>query len=210
MSSLLYPALPGLTFDVKRSYVWKSGIQEAASGKMSAISYQQYPRVSYELVYSVLRRNVSPDEFQSLIGLYNQMQGRFDTFLFTDPDFNTISPAQAAQYGRFGTGDGTTLTFQLLATLQNSGGPGGAEIIQNLNGTPILYDNGSTISSANYTIGATGGVTFGAGHAPAAGHALTWSGSWYYRCRFDEDAIVWTKFMANYWKVVTKFASVKL
>ena len=210
MSSQIYPTLPGLGFDVKRSYVWKTGIQEALSGKQSAIGYRQYPLVSYELVYNVLRRNVSPDELQAIVGLYNQMKGRYDTFLFTDPDFNTITSGNASQYGVFGTGDGSTLIFQLLATFQNSSGPGGAEIIQNLNGTPVLYDNGSTISAANYSIGATGIVTFGGGHAPAAGHTLTWSGSWYYRCRFDEDAIVWTKFMYPYWRATIKFQSVKL
>jgi uncharacterized protein (TIGR02217 family) len=212
MSSQIYPTLPGLDAEVKRSYVWKSGIQEALSGKQSAISYRQYPLIAYELTYNVLRRNISPDEFQSIVGLYNDMKGRFDTFLFTDPDFNTITAGNAAQYGIFGTGDGATLIFQLIATLQNSGGPGGAEIIQNLNGTPVLYDNGSVISAANYSIGATGVVTFGAGHAPVSGHTLTWSGSWYNRCRFDEDAIVWTKIMPaqSLWKASVKFGSVKL
>ena len=138
------------------------------------------------------------------------MRGQYDTFLFTDPDFNTITAGNAAQYGVFGTGDGSTLTFQLVATLQNSGGPGGPELIQNLNGTPVLYDNGSTISAANYTIGATGIVTFGAGHAPASGHTLTWSGSWYYRCRFMDDAIVWKKFMSQLFSVQVKMRSVKL
>ena len=212
MSSQIYPTLPGLDVNVKRSYVWKTGIQEALSGKQSAISYRQYPLIAYELTYNVLRRNVSPDEFQSIVGLYNDMKGRFDTFLFTDPDFNTITAANAAQYGVIGTGDGSTLIFQLIATLQNSGGPGGAEIIQNLNGTPVLYDNGTTISVANYTIGPTGVVTFGGGHAPLAGHTLTWSGSWYNRCRFDEDAIVWQKFMpvGSLWKATVKFTSTKL
>lgn len=210
MSSQIYPTLPGLGFDVKRTYQWKTFVQEALSGKQSALNGRQYPLISYELIYNVLRRNTTPDEYQSLIGLHNQMKGRFDTFLFTDPDFNTITAGNAAQYGVFGTGDGSTLTFQLLATLQNSGGPGAAEIIQNLNGTPVLYDNGSTISSANYTIGATGIVTFGAGHAPVSSHMLTWSGSWYYRCRFDEDALEVSKFMQNYWNCTAKFQSVKL
>ena len=210
MSSQVYPTLPGLSIEIQRSYVWKTGKQEALSGKQSAISYRQYPVVHYELTYNVLRRNVSPDELQSIVGLYNQMRGGYDTFLFTDPEFNTITPSNAAQYGVFGTGDGSTLTFQLIATFQNTGGPGGPELVQNLNGTPVLYDNGTTISAANYSIGATGIVTFGAGHAPASGHSLTWSGSWYYRCRFDEDAIEWKRFMSQLWSATVKFQSVKL
>lgn len=217
MSSQVYPVLPGLTFDVVRSYEWNTGKQKALSGKMSAIAFRQYPLVHFELTYSVLREpgaaaygTITSSELKAIAGLHNDMQGGWDTFLFTDPDFNTITPANAGQYGNFGTGDGATLIFPLTATWQNSGGPGQAELIQNLNGTPILYDNGTSISAANYTIGATGIVTFGAGHAPASSHALTWSGSFYYRCRFDDDAISWKKFMSFLWSGDVKFTSVKL
>ena len=210
MSSQVYPALPGQSIEVSRAYIWKTGYQEALSGKQSTIAYRQYPLVQYKLTYNVMRDAISPSEIKNIVGLYNQMQGRWDTFLFTDPDFNTITAANSAQYGKFGTGDGSTLIFQLVAWYQNSGGPGNDELIQNLNGTPVLYDNGSTISAANYSIGSTGIVTFGAGHAPAAGHTLTWSGSWYYRCRFDEDAVVWKRFMNLLWSAEVSFTSVKL
>lgn len=216
MSSQVYPVLPGLDINIARSYQWKSGYQEALSGKQSTITYRTFPLVHYELTYNLLRDVGAPgfsgstSEIKQIVGLHNLMRGRWDSFLYTDPEFNTITSANAAQYGSFGTGDGTTLVFQLVATYQNSGGPGQAELIQNLNGTPVLYDNGSTISAANYSIGATGIVTFGAGHAPVSGHALTWSGSWYNRCRFDEDAITWKKFMNLLWGADVKFTSVKL
>lgn len=217
MSSLILPALPGISgLEVTRNYVWKTAVQEAISGKMTAVSLRQYPLVHYELVVNVMRNNAVPSELLELQGLYNAMRGRWDTFLYNDPEFNSISSGQAPTLGVFGTGDGSTLVFQLIATFQNSGGPGGAEIIQNGNpanfSTAVLYDNGTPISAANYSIGATGIVTFGAGHAPAAGHTLSWSGSWYYRCRFDEDEIVWSKFMSVGLWLVKKlaFTSVKL
>jgi uncharacterized protein (TIGR02217 family) len=210
VSSQVYPTLPGLSIEVTRSYNWKSGGQEALSGKESSISYRQYPTVSFDLTYNALRDALSPSELKAIVGLHNQMKGKWDTFLFTDPDFNTITSGTAAQYGVFGTGDGATLVFQLTVTYQVLGGPGQPELIQNLNGTPVLYDNGSIISAANYTIGATGIVTFGGGHAPAAGHTLTWSGSWYYRCRFDDDAIAWKRFMWQLWSAAVKFHSIKL
>jgi uncharacterized protein (TIGR02217 family) len=210
LSSQLYPTLPGLQFNTIRSYQWNTQYKEALSGKQSTISYRQYPLVHFELDYEILRDLISPSEFKAIVGLHNQMRGRWDTFLFTDPDFNTITSGNASQYGKFGTGDGSTLVFQLTASYQNSGGPGQAELIQNLNGTPVFYDNGSTISAANYSIGATGIVTFGAGHAPASGHSLTWSGSFYYRCRFDEDAIDWKKYLTGRWQATVQFTSVKL
>lgn len=210
MSSQVYPALQGLTYPVKRSYVWKSGNQEALSGKQSAIAYRQYPLVHFDLSYDILRDASTPSEIKQLVGLHNLMRGRFDTFLFSDPDFNAITSANAAQFGPFGTGDGATLVFQLVALYQVSGGPGQAELIQNLNGTPVLYDNGATISAANYSVGATGIITFGSGHAPASGHALTWSGAFYYRCRFDEDSIEWKKESKQWWTADVSFTSVKL
>lgn len=212
MSAFIYPSLPGLTLEQVRKYEWKTLISEADSGVMTTVSRRVYPVIHWEHTYEVLRRYTASDELQQIVGLYNSLKGQFDTFLFTDPEFNTITPgAQATQYGIFGIGDGSTLgPFQLVSTFQVSGGPGAPEIIQNFNGTPILYDNGSTISAANYSIGSTGIVTFGVGHAPVSGHTLTWSGSWYYRCRFEEDAIVWSKFMNQLWKAAVKFRSVKL
>jgi len=196
MSALLYPGLPGLTFDSIRSYKWSTGIQTAVSGKASTIAYMAYPLVHYELTYEFLRDSLNPSELKALVGLHTQLQVRFDTFLYSDPDFNTI-PVSAPQF--FGTGNGTAGPFQLVAAYQNTGGPGIAEIVQNLNGTPVLYDNGSTITATNYSIGATGLVTFNAGHFPVTGHTLTWSGSFYYRCRFDDDALPWKKFMNQTW-----------
>jgi hypothetical protein len=218
MSSLIFPTLPGLSgLEVTRNYVWKTAVQEAISGKMTAVSLRIYPLVHYELVVNLLRHNQTPSELLTIQGLYNSLKGRGDTFLYSDPEFNTITGStQAAQYGVFGVGDGSTLIFQLLATFQNSGGPGGAELVQNGNpanfSTAVLYDNGTPISAANYSIGATGIVTFGAGHAPAAGHTLSWSGSWYYRCRFDDDQISWQKFMTvGLWQIKNlSFTSVKL
>lgn len=215
MSSQVYPSLPGLSIEYQRAYDWKTGVQEALTGKQSSIAFRQFPLVKFQLDYNVLRDVGAPgfsssSEIQQVVGLHNDMQGRWDTFLYTDPEFNTITPANAAQYGTFGTGDGSTLIFQLTVTYRIASGSGQAELIQNLNGTPILYDNGTTISAANYAIGATGIVTFGAGHAPAAGHTLTWSGSWYYRCRFDEDRIAWKRFMSKLWAASVKFTSIKL
>jgi uncharacterized protein (TIGR02217 family) len=207
VSSLIFPQVAGISgLEVNRNYVWKTSVQGAVSGKDTALALRQYTLVHYELVVNLLRHNQTPSELLQVQGIYNAMKGRGDTFLYNDPEFNTITAGNAAQYGVFGVGDGTTLVFQLLATFQNAGGPGAPEMIQN--GNPanwsgaVLYDNGTPISSANYAIGPTGIVTFGAGHAPAAGHTLTWSGSWYYRCRFDEDEVVWSKFMTvGLWNV---------
>lgn len=197
MSSLVYPAtLPGLTYNNLRTPIWRTGRQEALSGKESRIGYRQYPLYRFELQYEFLRNNVTPSDLRALTGLFNAVQGQYDTFLYTDPEFHTVTDEP------FGTGDGTTQDFQLIAKYQNTSGPGIAEIIQNLNGSPTIKDNGVTKTlTTDYTIGPTGRVHFVT--APALTHALTWSGSFYYRCRFDDDEMSFTQFMAQLWKTGT-------
>lgn len=208
MSSLVFPALQGLTFDVTRTPLWHTEVQMALSGKRSTMAYQQYPLIHFELVFSILRDDITTSDVKALVGLYNAVQGSYDTFLFVDPDFNTFGSSNPQV---FGTGNGTAGPFQLVASYQNSSGPGYAEIIQNINGTPTLYDNGTLITSSNYTIGATGLVTFGTGHFPVSGHTLTWQGSFWYRCAFDEDKLDLIKFMNQWWSIKKlPFTSVKL
>ncbi len=300
MSSFLFPAtLPGIQPNYLRNYEWNTGIQKAVTGKTSTLAYQIYPLVRFEYSFEFLKDSDTPADIKALVGLFNAVQGRFDTFLHTDPDFNSVTGQS------FGTGNASTTAFQLVATYQNSGGPGQAEIIQNLNGTPSVFVNGvreyptpltspstpslsqvsggtiaartnyvkttylsangetlgsteaSYATSANYllkvaspstqtgavswnvyvststgtetlqanvaigtawtepstglvagsalpavndtgwSIGATGIVTFN--DAPANAAALTWTGSFYYRCRFDADHYDWKKIVPGFW-----------
>jgi Conserved hypothetical protein 2217 (DUF2460) len=135
VSSLLFPTLPGIGFEVTRNYVWKTAVQEAISGKMTALPLRQYPLVHYELIVNLLRHYLVPSELLELQGLYNQLQGRGDTFLYSDPDFNTVTLMVMA------TTDGVTTAFPVTATFENAGGPGGPELIQNFNGTAFFFLN---------------------------------------------------------------------
>lgn len=310
MSSYLFPVTyPGKLFNYIRSYLWNTGLQKAVSGKTSTIAYQPYPLGHWEYSFEFLREYVSPSEIKGLVGLFNAVQGRFDTFLLSDPDFNTVTLQQ------FATCDSETNAFQLIAVYENAGGPGQAEIVQNLNGTPAIYGNGGnstvplpaaglnapgsaptlsytpggslpattyyvhtanfdaaenfsapspqgsiavpannllvvgspigqpgaagwgafvgtvtgtgtwqnaagdwqigtswtepttgiitggkslpTTNQTGYSIGPTGIVTLV--RAPDAGIILSWSGSFYYRCRFDADHYDWTRLMNGFW-----------
>jgi uncharacterized protein (TIGR02217 family) len=206
MSALLFPqTIPGLTYDVLRTPEWNTGVQTALSKKRSTIAWQLYPVIHFELNYELLRDDPIGSELKSIVGLFNAVQGRYDTFLFADPDFNSFLPANAQL---FGIGDGSTRTFQLVGYYQNGGGPGYPELIQNLNGTPFIYDNGGLLSSG-YSVGPTGLVTFTS--APAVGHQLTWAGAFFYRCAFDDDKLDIRKFMNKWWALPKiAFTSIKL
>lgn len=205
MTSFVYPVLQGLTFDVLRTPQWHTEKQAALSGKRSTLAYMRYPLIHFEHVYSVLRDDLTLSQLKQIVGLFNACQGSFDTFLFTDPDFNTFTAANQQQIG---IGDGTTKVFQLVAYYQNSGGPGYGELVQNVNGTPTIYVNGAAQGSG-YALGPTGIVTFNT--APASGATINWSGSFYYRCAFDEDKLDLSKFMNQWWAIKKlPFTSVKL
>lgn len=134
MSSQIFPALQGISgLEVTRNYAWKTAVQEAVSGKMTALPLRTYPLVRYELVVNLMRNNQTPSELLQLQGLYNSLQGRGDTFLYNDPDFNTVSLMS------FATTDGASTSYQITAAYQNIGGPGGAELIQNFNGVPAVF-----------------------------------------------------------------------
>lgn len=190
----LFPTnLPGLTFDSRRSLEFNTGYQRTLPGKVSTLGRMQYPLIRWDLRYEVLQQAVALDELRQIEGLFNAKQGSASMFLYLDPAFNTVTAE------RFGTGDGGTKSFQLIAAYGNTGGPSIPEIIQQLQAAPAIFDNGSLVSTANYTVGSTGIVTFNT--APTTGHALTWSGSFYYLAQFDTDEFTPEEFLYRLWSL---------
>lgn len=205
MSNLIFPNdIKGLTWAGERVPVWKTGYQESLSGKVSTLRYMQYPVYEWVLNYELLRHDLAPSELLKLSGLFNALAGRWDTFLYQDPLFNAVVDEN------FGTGTGALTTFTITAKHQNAGGPGASELIQNFNGAPVIKVNGVTQTTpAQYTLGPTGIVTFVT--PPANGLAITWSGSFYYRCRVQTDTLSFSEFMTTWWQLRSiRFRSVKL
>ena len=85
-------------------------------------------------------------DLKSVFGMFSQMLGQYDTFLYSDPDFNTV------QLQQFATGNGSTVAFNLTAIYKPGaeiveyGDPapvlgiaGVPEWVQNTNGPPQIY-----------------------------------------------------------------------
>ena len=193
MGNVVFPSFPGLKWDVVKEPGFTTKVQRAVSGFELRASFQAYPLWTYSLAYEVLRADQVTLELQKLMGFFLARQGQFDSFLYTDPDDNTVTDMQ------FGTGDGATVAFQLTRAL-GAGGFTFIEPVQNLNGAVVnIKDNGSVVAGANYTVSATGLVTFTT--APASGHVLTWSGSYYFRVRFLQDVAAFSQFMQRLWEL---------
>ncbi len=189
MSNLVYPALPGLKWSMFLQPEWSNTGKSTVSGRDFYVAHWSSARYTRRLQYEVLRAGAEA-EFQNLIGFFNKHRGDFDTWLFDDPDDNTVVDQQV------GTGNGTTTQFQLLRARggfadpvyePHSSGPG----------LPVIKVN-SVVQSSGYTIGANGVLTFSS--APASG-PITWSGQFYWRCRFTKSMLEFEQFLQDLWSL---------
>jgi uncharacterized protein (TIGR02217 family) len=184
MSNFIFPTLPGLGWSVIKTPKWSTKIQEAVSGKELRSAWFAAPKYTFRLSYEILRGDSVNLELQTLLGFFNARQGSFDSFLYSDPADNSVT-AQS-----IGTGNGIETVFALVRTFG-----GNVEPAMNINAISGIYLNG-TASSA-YTVDGYGNVTFNA--APGSGVAITWSGTYYYRCRFVKDTSEFDNFMYQLW-----------
>src|SRR5579875_135180 len=186
MTVPVYPVLPGLSFPVERSELWSTIIQESVAGKETRLQKWSYPRHQWKVSYDILRSAAAYQEWQALAGFFNAVGGAAGAFLYGDPDDGSVASQE------FGVGDGVTTQFQLVRALG-----GFVEPVFNINGTPTNAVGG--VATSAFTLGSTGTVIFNT--APASGAALTWTGGYYFLCRFVDDSADFSKFMAQLWDV---------
>ena len=186
LSSL--PTMPGLTFPVLRQPQWDTDQQISISGKKTGFARRNSPLWHYELGYSLLRSNNGFAELQTIAAFYNSCYGKATPFLYADPDDGTATAAS------FGLGDSSSTAFQLYRTFG-----GFVEPVFAPTGVPQIYVAGvlKTLGT-DYTIGATGIVTFAT--PPVFGAALTWTGVFSWVCYFDDDTVDFSKFMDGMWE----------
>jgi uncharacterized protein (TIGR02217 family) len=183
MSNAVFPTLAGLAFNVTRNPVWATQVRNASSGRQYTLSKRIYPLWHFKLPFEVLRAAGSWTEWQTLVGFINARRGRYDDFLYLDPRDN------AAVNETFGIGDGVTTTFPLTRTLGGFVEPVGGCVT----GGAVIKVDGTARSvtfSADWSQ-----VTFAS--APAAASVLTWSGQFYFRCRFMQDEISFEQFLQD-------------
>lgn len=182
MSGAIFPTLPGLAFPFGRGPRWESSRHFTASGRRFSSTYWTYPVWVYKLKIEFLRSGLGYSEMESLAAFFNAAGGGWDTWLFTDPDFNAVSAQQ------IGVGDGTTTDFPLLRQIGSFAEPVGeknAITSVTLNGTP----------TGSYTLIENRIVRFNS--APDAGVVARWTGTYYMRCAFTDDELDLQKFMAG-------------
>jgi len=186
MSDVVFPDLKGCVINIHRQPEWKTDIKEAWSGVETTIAQRAWPRWRFSLQYDVLV--VSDADLDALLAFFNARKGSWDDFLFVDPDYNAVTAQQ------FSLGDGSTSLFQLCRPIGSWLEPVWAP----KSGFKVYKNGVEQIKDQDYTASAAGQIQFTA--VPASGAVLTWSGSYYMRCRFADDKADFERICYNLWK----------
>ena len=196
MSTQVFPTLKGLTFNGDRTQNWNTQVQEAISGKETRVAYWSAARYTWTLTFEFLRSSTSFNEFQNLWGFMSARQGRFDSFLYTDPEDNAVTGQL------LGLGDSTNKNFQLLR--QFGGSSAAIEPALAPNTITKMSVGGSSVSSTMFTVGQWGstspGVVAFSTFAPSSTQSISADFSYYFPVRFDEDVGTFNEFMNKLWE----------
>ena len=191
------PYLPGQDVAVSKGMVWNTEVIQSANGKERRTQYWPYPLWNFSLQYGVIRHRPTNAELFALWEFFGVLQGKYSPFLFVDPSDCQILVGSPAV---FGTGDGSTKTFQLSRSINSF-----TEPVFDVY-SPTVLDNGSAAGA--YTIAPNGLLTFTA--APTAGHTLSWYGYFYFGCRFDQDDLTFEQVVDQLWtQKALKFTSLR-
>ena len=177
------------------------------SGAVVRVTGSTQPRWHFKLPFEFLRTQATYLEFQQLMSFFLSQLGQYGEFLFDDPRDDTATDSLLAAFPGADGGN----QFQLARDLKDSAGNLIAQerIFAPMLNTIVLKVNGVPVSSSLYTIGPTWLVTFAV--APTyTGFPMTWSGNFWFRCRFLQDETDFDKLWNNMWSAkLLEFISVK-
>ncbi len=186
MSNEVFPDLPGVDWGTEKEPQFDTRTVRAVSGYEVRLSRRAYPLYSIKMKFNFLRTAAAYQELQQVIGLFLRHKGSGDSFLLYDPDDGAVTNQS------FGVGTGSAKTFSLAATWG-----GFVQPVRNIKAITAVKVNGT--STTAYTLNADGTITFTT--APASGAVLTWTGQYYYRCRFSDDQITAKEMMQGIWEL---------
>lgn len=191
MTNSVFPTFQGWSYHKEITPQWKTNVYESTSGKENRVQKWSYPRYKICLNYNFMTDNsvqsVSLDkgDIEKLQGFFNSVGGNSEDFLFLDELENSCENQV------FGVGDASTKEFQLLRSL-----PDWTEPVNGILTQPTIKVNGTTVS--NYTWDNFGRIVFNT--APALDAVLTWSGTYYFRVRFEEEELELSRTFDGLWE----------
>lgn len=186
MSNAIFPDLPGLAWPIGKTPRFSNKTQTSASLREVRARMAVYPIYDIKLTFEFLRE----DEWRLLGGFFLQRAGSFESFLFEDKhDCSVVDQA-------LGIGDGSRTQWQLVRDFG-----GFVEPCENIKTIGAIKVGGVVVPPSGYTITSTGLLALVS--PPAAGQSVSWSGGYYYRCRFGADTAEFEEFMRALWQLKT-------
>lgn len=191
MTNYIFPEFQGWSFDKTKKPYWKTGINEAESGVETRIQKWRYPRYKFKLNYNFMTDNnvqgvtLTKGDIEKLLGFFNSVGGPAEDFLLKDDVDNTCTSQS------FGEGDGVTKQFQLVRSLPNF-----VELVRGIVEAPTIKIDG--VETTAFTFDNYGVITFT--DAPSEGVMLSWSGTYYFRCRFVDDELEVSRTWEGLWE----------
>lgn len=186
MSNAIFPDFPGIAWPVGLSPKFATKTQTAASLRELRARLAAYPIYTIKMIFDVLRA----DELDTLAGFFKSRGGSFDSFLWDNQDDNAIADQV------LGIADGSRTQWQLVRAKG-----GFTEPCENIKTVTHIKVGGVVQAPSGYTITSTGLLVFVT--PPAAGQSVSWSGGYYYRCRFGADNADFEKFLQGLWQLKT-------
>lgn len=153
---------------------FRTNIAELRSWREKRNADVDMARHSYTAPYS----NISDDGWREIRRMFYVCRGRLHSFRLRDPN------DYIATNELFGIGDGVTARFQ-LSNLSEADGVTYSRLVQLPVNPHVFADGVEDFPSIDLT---TGEVDFGS-NPPAIGAALTWSGLFDIKVRFDQDEL---------------------
>jgi uncharacterized protein (TIGR02217 family) len=207
------PTLTGLAWSRHKNPKFNTRVAPHVSGREVRVALQPYPKYDFESSYSggmtsatspaAAFANLGASSLQALMGFFEQMQGQFASFLYTDPDDSSITAGAIAKAnGTFPAGDGATQSFIMTRTLG-----GFTEPVSWVTAVTNIYLNGTPLSGSLWAFTAPNSLGFNT--APGAGVAITATFTFAFQCRFLDDQMDFEEFMSSLWKLDSmKFRSI--
>ena len=186
MSNEVFPVLPGIKWGTEKAPQFKTRIKSAVSGFEVRHSDRVYPTYGLKMSFEFLRASAAYAELQAIVGLFLRHKGAGESFLLLDADDKTATNQV------FGIGTGSQTVYQLM-----SAWGGLVQPVCNIQSLTAMAVNG--IAQPNHFLSPSGVVTFSS--PPPAGSILTWSGTYYYRCRFADDTLSPRQLWSDVWEL---------
>lgn len=188
----VFPNLPGQNIVVSKGPMWSTEVIRSASGRERRTAYWPYPLWQFEVSFEDVRHKATNDELVALWEFFSTAQGQFAPWLFVDPSDNAATAASTINtVTGGGTADGSTKTFQMMRSLNTV-----VEPVYDVYETgAVILDNGG--AGGAHTFLPNGIIHFGS--APANGHTITWTGNFYFGCRFLQDNLTFEQIVNTLW-----------